>query len=337
MMSKNIPNYIDIACCTLLLPAMIMFMPVEYWFQDNPFFVGLLIAWLYAVYFINRRLCTPMFFQKKQVYRAVLWIILAIGITYCFILYSRGVSPLDDPFDNKAIGRIRRLSVWFIFFMITCFSFMIGFLIELHKRTLAHQAIEHEKNKAELALYKAQINPHFLFNTLNTLYGLMISGSKKAEPAFVKFTELLRYMYSNSTQDKTSVGEEINYIAEYIDLQLLRLNEHTKVCFTHQEDDTTLEIAPMILITFIENVFKYGISSHTDANLLIDIRVENGVLSLVTENPVQQRLLPPKEGIGISNCRKRLDLLYPKAYSLNISKTEEHFRVVLTIKLRETL
>lgn len=112
------------------------------------------------------------------------------------------------------------------------------------------------KKASTWQLYKAQINPHFLFNTLNTLYGLMISGSEKAEPAFVKFTELLRYMYSNSTQDKTSVDEEINYISEYIDLQLLRLNEHTNVCFTHQEDDTTLEIAPMILITFIENVFK---------------------------------------------------------------------------------
>lgn len=174
------------------------------------------------------------------------------------------------------------------------------------------------KKASTWQLYKAQINPHFLFNTLNTLYDLMISGSEKAEPAFVKFTELLRYMYSNSTPDKTSVSEEINYISEYIDLQLLRLNEHTNVCFTHQEDDTTLEIAPMILITFIENVFKYGISSHTDSNLLIDIRVENGVLSLVTENPVQQRLLPPKEGIGISNCRKRLDLLYPEAYTLDI-------------------
>ena len=337
MMDNTIPNYIDIACCTLLLPVMIMFMPVEYWFQDNPYFVVLLIAWLYAVYFINRRLCTPLLFRRKQVYRTVLWMALAIGITYYFILYSRDVSPMDNPFDNKAIGRIRRLSVWFIFFMITCFSFMIGFLIELHKRTLAHQSIEHEKNKAELALYKAQINPHFLFNTLNTLYGLMISGSEKAEPAFVKFTELLRYMYSNGTQDKTSVGEEINYISEYIDLQLLRLNEHTKVRFIHQEDDTTLEIAPMILITFIENTFKYGISSHTDSNLLIDIRVENGMLSLVTENPVQQRLLPPQKGIGISNCRKRLDLLYPEAYTLVITNTEDNFSVVLTIMLRENL
>lgn len=171
IMNKNIPNYIDIACCTFLLPAMIMFMPVEYWVQDNP----------------------------------------------------------------------------------------------------------------------------------------------------------------KSTQDKTSVGEEINYISEYIDLQLLRLNEHTNVCFTHQEDDTTLDIAPMILITFIENVFKYGISSHTDGNLWIDIRVENGVLSLVTENPVHQRLLPPQEGIGISNCSRRLDLLYPEAYTLDITKTKELFRVVLTI------
>lgn len=334
MINRNILNYIDIACCIILLPAMIMFMPLEYWFQDNPFFVVLLIIWLYGVYFVNRRFCTPILFQKKQIFQVVLWVLFTVVVTYCFILYSHDVSPLADPFDNKAIGRIRRLSVWFIFFMITCFSFMIGFLIELHKRTLAHHAIEHEKNKAELALYKAQINPHFLFNTLNTLYGLMISQSEKAEPAFVKFTELLRYMYSNSTQDKTTIGEEINYISEYIDLQLLRLNEHTNVCFTHREDDMSFEIAPMILITFIENAFKYGISSHIDSTISIDIQVKDGVLSLITENPVQKMLLPLKEGIGVSNCRKRLDLLYPNAYTLDIAKTEEYYKVVLTIKLK---
>lgn len=334
MINKNIPTYIDIACCTILLPVMIMFMPVEYWFPDNPFFVVLLITWLYSIYIINRRLCTPILFRKKQIYLAILWILLTVGVTHCFVLYSRDVSPLDDPFDDKTIGRIRRLSVWFIFFMITCFSFMIGFLIQLYKRTLAHQAIEFEKNKAELALYKAQINPHFLFNTLNTLYGLIISQSEKAEPAFVKFTELLRYMYSNNKLDKTPVKEEINYISKYIDLQLLRINEHTKVCFTHQEDDPNLEIAPMILITFIENAFKYGISSHIDSTISILIKVENGILSLVTENSIHKIPSQSQNGIGISNCRKRLDLLYSQVYTLDIQKTEKYYKSTLTIKLK---
>lgn len=335
MMNKNIPTYIDIACCAILLPPMLMFMPVEYWFPDNPFFVILLFAWLYGIYFINRRLCTPMLFRKKQIYLAGLWMLLAIAVTYGLVLWSRSVSPVDNPFDYKTIGRVRRLSVWFIFFMTACFGFMMGFLIELHKRMLAQQAIESEKNKAELALYKAQINPHFLFNTLNTLYGLMISGSEKAESAFVKFTGLLRYMYSNSTQDKTPVGEEINYIEEYIGLQLLRVNEHTKVCFTHQEDDLHLEIAPMILITFVENAFKYGISSHTDSVITVSIRVADGVLTLVTENPVHP--VPPssKQGIGISNCRKRLDLLYPQAYTLDIQQTGDYYKSVLTIRLKQ--
>lgn len=333
MTDKKVLIAIDIACCVILLPAMIMFMPVEYWFPDKPLFVVLIIIWLYGIYFINRRICTPMLFRKKQIFQALLWVCFTIIVTYCFILYSRDISPLEDPFANKAIGRIRRLSVWFIFFMITCFSFMIGFLIELHKRTLAHQAVEHEKNKAELALYKAQINPHFLFNTLNTIYGLMISQSEKAESAFLKFTELLRYIYSNSTQDKTSIGEEINYISKYIDLQLLRLNEHTKVYFTHNEDDASIEIAPMILITFIENAFKYGTSSYSDGVISIDIQMKNGILSLATYNQIQKKLLPPKEGIGISNCRKRLDLLYSGAYTLNIVKTEKIHKVALTINL----
>lgn len=333
MINRNILDCVDIACCVILLPAMIMFMPVEYWFRDNSIFVILIIIWFYTIYFVNRRYSTPLLFNKKQVFRVMLWMLFSIIVTYCFIVYSRDVSPFDNPFDNKTIGRIRKLSVWFIFFMITCFSFTIGILIELHKRTIAHQAIEHEKNKAELALYKAQINPHFLFNTLNTIYGLMISRSENAEPAFVKFAELLRYMYANSTQDKTSLGKEINYISEYIDLQLLRLNEHTEVHFTHQEDDTSIEIAPMILITFIENTFKYGTSSYSDSVVIIDIQVDNGILTLMTQNQIQKKIVTSKEGIGISNCRKRLDLLYRNAYSLDIAKTEDFYKVVLTVKL----
>lgn len=331
---KNIPVYIDIICCAVLLPAMIVFMPLKYWFTDNPVFVIVLLLWLYAVYFINRRLSTPLLFQGKKKYWVGLLFILTALVTYGFVRYSVDVAPIPDPFEEKTVLRMRELSVWFMFFIVTCFSFATGFLIELQKRALAQQAIEYEKKKAELALYKAQINPHFLFNTLNTLYGLVISQSEKAEPTFVKFTELLRYMYAKSTEDRTSIGDEIDYISQYIELQQLRLNEHTKVDFTHQEDDTSIEIAPMILITFVENAFKYGTSSHKDSVVSISIRVENGRLLLVTENPIFPGSASNKEGIGINNCRKRLDLLYPGAYSLDILETTEQFKIALDIKLK---
>mgnify|MGYP000603399381 CR=1 FL=1 len=101
----------------------------------------------------------------------------------------------------------------------TCFSF---------RQILSKQEIEAEKNKAELALYKAQINPHFLFNTLNALYGLVLTKSDKTESAFIKFSNILKYMYAQTTSDLISISNEVEYIRQYVDLQSLRLNKHTK-------------------------------------------------------------------------------------------------------------
>ena len=118
--------------------------------------------------------------------------------------------------------------------------------------------IEAEKNRAELALYKAQINPHFLFNTLNALYGLVLTKSDKTESAFIKFSNILKYMYAQTTMETISINNEVEYIRQYVDLQSLRLNKHTQVVFETQIDDEHAKIPPMILITFVENTFKYG-------------------------------------------------------------------------------
>lgn len=335
MVDKKILAYIDIACCLILFPAMIMFMPVEYWFPDSPMFVMLIVAWLYCVYFVNRKICTPLLFMRRRVVYVLLWVVFSLFVTYLMIWYSRGVSPLDDPFVNKSIGRMRRLSVWFIYFMVFCFSFMIGMLIELHRQAMERQSIEQGKRNAELALYKAQIDPHFLFNTLNTLYGLVVSQSEKTEDAIVKFSGLMRYMYVNAARDKVSMKEEVGYISEYIELQRLRLNGHTRIDFSCRLDDNDLEIAPMILMTFVENAFKYGTSSHFDSEITISICVSDGILSLSVDNMVMRRRLTDKDGIGIDNCRKRLELLYPGAYRLDITNADDRYKVALIIELKK--
>ena len=151
---------------------------------------------------------------------------------------------------------MRAQTVWFFFLVVTGFSLSIELIFELFRQILSKQEIEAEKNKAELALYKAQINPHFLFNTLNALYGLVLTKSDKTESAFIKFSNILKYMYAQTTSDLISISNEVEYIRQYVDLQSLRLNKHTKVVFETEMDDEQIQIPPMILITFVENSFQ---------------------------------------------------------------------------------
>ena len=227
---------------------------------------------------------------------------------------------------------------WFMYLVTVCFSIAVGLLTELYKQIMARQASEFEKKKAELALYKAQINPHFLFNTLNTIYGLMITQSQKAETAFMQFIDLIKYMYTKATQDTVNIEEEAEYIGQYIELQKNRIDEkRTHIYYSYSADESAknTRIAPMILITFIENALKYGASSHIESDIIISLKVNNGTLTLFTENHTVNPKPENKEpGIGIANCKKRLELLYPGKHNLEISNTNGIFTVNLILKLK---
>lgn len=211
----------------------------------------------------------------------------------------------------------------------------VGLLTELYHQIMQRQAVEFEKKKAELALYKAQINPHFLFNNLNTLYAMVVTGSPQAEDAFTQFISLMKYMYAHNTKDKIPIRTETEYIRQYIELQKYRMPKDFHIHFSYEHDETEqLGIAPMILITFVENVFKHGVSSHQPGDAYICIQAQNGELLFTTRNPLLNHSpINESKGIGIENCRKRLELLYPHRYDLRIEKKEGLFHVTLRINL----
>lgn len=247
--------------------------------------------------------------------------------------------PLPENANSKLPLEFRRhlhsQTVWFFFLIISGFGLAIEVIFELFRQMLARQEMEAEKNRAELAMYKAQINPHFLFNTLNTLYGLVITKSDQTESAFVKFSNILRYMYHNASVEKINIESELEYISQYVELQQLRLNHHTKVIFESRTDQESVKIPPMILITFVENAFKYGTSSSKDCTILIRIIVEDGTLFFKTCNSIMREKEQDAPSIGIENCRKRLRLLYPERFTLltERDKKRNEFRTKLTIQL----
>lgn len=346
MNNKYLPLGIDLFFCLVLLPALIMLLPVERWLANNSTFVVLLVGWLYAVYFLTRKACVPMLFRSRRQLVVALCILAGtVLLTWLLTQYQmefpfRGEHPRPERVRraaNLTKIRLHQQGTWFLYLVTVCFSIAVGLLTELYRQMTERQSVEFEKKKAELALYKAQINPHFLFNTLNTLYGLMLAQSEKAEAAFMQFIGLVKYMYTRATQDKVDVAEEAEYIRRYIELQKNRLDEsRTHVTYAYDNDQACphVQIAPMLLITFVENALKYGTSSHTESDIRIGIRVKEGVLHFTADNQVVNPRPTDKEpGIGIANCRKRLELLYPSAHRLDIAEAEGWYRVRLEIRL----
>ena len=308
----RISIYIDLIFSFIILPLLIMLVPVEKWIIHHTYFMILLIVYVYLLYFTYRKVNIPGLIMQRQFRLVVLLMVVLVFITWTI---SQIPIPKDDfinaPRDWGIRQHIRSLSVWFFFFVVTGFSLAIELMFELFKQILSKQEIEAEKNKAELALYKAQINPHFLFNTLNALYGLVLTKSDKTESAFIQFSDILKYMYTQTTLDTIPICNEIT-----------------------ETDDEQAQIPPMILITFVENAFKYGTSSDVDCTIYIQIVVKEGVLHFETENTIMKEKKEPTPAIGIENCRKRLELLYPDRFSLTTGREGNQFKTRLTIQLQ---
>lgn len=335
MKNNRIALYIDLLFCLVIIPLVIMLLPVDRWIVTNTAFLATLIAYVYILYFTYRRACLPRLFMQKRFIHILILLAVLVTIT---VLLTHFPMPAEHITGNarqmEARIHMRTQTIWFFFLMVTGFSLAIELTFELFRQILSRQAAETEKNKAELALYKAQINPHFLFNTLNTLYALVISGSEKTESAFIKFSNILRYMYSQSGSELIPAEREADYIRQYVELQEMRLNRHTQVSLTIDVTARQISIPPMILITFVENAFKYGTSSDTDCTIRIHISIDEDRLHMETENTVMRKRENKSQGIGISNCRKRLELLYPGKYELNTSETNGIYKVLLNIRLQ---
>ncbi|WP_276482035.1 sensor histidine kinase [Paraflavitalea pollutisoli] len=188
-----------------------------------------------------------------------------------------------------------------------------------------------DKAQAELSFLKAQINPHFLFNTLNNIYSLAVTNSEHTAASIMKLSNILRYITDESAMDLVSLQDEIDCIRDFIALQQLRLGQKTVVSLNVEGPTETLSIPPLVLMTFVENAFKYGISSHHTSTIDITIKVDGRHIYFHCSNALFPRKQTERTGIGITNTQQRLEHLYPNRHSLNISTENNLFTVVLEL------
>lgn len=210
---------------------------------------------------------------------------------------------------------------------------ILSFLLSANKKWKLSQE---EKQKAELQYLKSQVNPHFLFNTLNGIYSLSLENSTKTPDAIVRLSELMRYIITEINKDLVPLQNEIQNIQYYIDLQRLRLGNTVKVNFTKTNVNPDIEISPLLLIPFVENAFKYGVSPEIESEISISLIVSNSEIIFATANKKQKfRDSTNSTNTGLENVKRRLELAYPASHQLLINDTETDYFVELKLGIKK--
>lgn len=219
--------------------------------------------------------------------------------------------------------------------------FMVGLVfgveITRQKNLLKEQIsqLKSEKLDQELTMLKAQINPHFLFNTLNNIYGMALKKADETPDVILQLSKIMRYNIYEAAEKSISIEKDLENIKDFIQIQKIR-HHHLTIRFRENMDNPSQEISPLILIQFVENAFKYGVSeSLGNSFITIDIELKNGILTYYIENSKEEKPHQHSTKIGLKNIRRQLELLYPN-HQLNVEDKADRYIVQLKIDFNDT-
>ncbi len=313
-------------------------------YYDDPKYIGIvgslfLTMWvdIAAAYFTVYYLLPKFLFKRKYWQFALLFLLsaaVAILIQRVLVFY------VSAPIFWQESGKV--MTFWKInpFYSFMNIYSVVGLFaaVKLFKLYFKNQQIKTElenKNKSsELALLRSQLNPHFLFNTLNNIDSLIVSNPEKASDAIIKLSEIMRFTLYDADNDRVTLEKEISFLENFIALQQLRLKNPFFVNFDIDGKCTGKSIAPMLFIPFVENAFKHGLKSVVAPGIEIKLKCEYQTIIFEVSNhfsSLEDQNKDETSGIGLVNTEKRLALLYPEKHKLTITKKEGIFKVVLTI------
>ncbi|HEX3080583.1 MAG TPA: histidine kinase, partial [Puia sp.] len=226
---------------------------------------------------------------------------------------------------------------YFLVFFVSATGVSIRLSFDRLKAIAEVRKMEKEKSVAELELLKNQINPHFLFNALNSIYYKIERSNTEARETLQEFSEMLRYQLYDCDKEWVPVQKELSFLRSYIELQKARLNSNYIVDYEGFDTNVSSEISPFLLMPLIENCFKY-VSNYPDQtnSILMKMQVEEDHLLLETFNTCEASAAADTGGIGLENVKKRLRLLYPGRHELKIKSDENSYNICLKLKLHET-
>lgn len=291
------------------------------------------------VCYTNIFVLLPAYFEKKKLskYLVRFALLLLLGISLS-ILYNRYINYSFSKEDGLLFFPSIGLHIA-LFFFYSALSLVYALTIEWYRNEKTRNRILQEKLTSELNFLKAQINPHFLFNTLNNLYSIAQKHDiHELTTGISELSKLMRYMLYESDTPFVSLEKEIRYLESFIEIQKLRYeNEEFIVNFDKKGKLDNIQIAPMILLPFVENAFKHGISLEENSVVNILLDTTDGNIYFRVRNKVfeDQKYADSASGIGLKNVEKRLDLIYPKKHVLNIDKGKDHYTIELSIQYHD--
>ena len=248
----------------------------------------------------------------KRIYRIALFLIGIIIVIF------------NDTF-GKLEGFVEFIAFYFIIIFVTISHW-------LFKQIKSIIRLKNEKAKTELMHLKSQVNPHFFFNMLNNLYGLVDKDSKTAQELILKLSDMMRYSIYDGEKDTVLLSEEITYLQNYIELHKMRYHKVIDIQFNIEIKDNDYEIMPLLFIILLENAFKHGVENlRENAYVHINLVAYNNEVKFEIENNFDDIHDNQESGIGLRNLKRRLELVYPKNHTLTIAKTDNTYNAKLNI------
>lgn len=345
---KTIPPVIHIVFCAaiFIFPLLVM---SRYGIADSKYYTGYLIRTgiLIVLFYINYLfLIDKLLFKKQFVPYIIINVVIIGGIillqNFIFELLI-GPPPTSEIRKQEGTPRppyeLRILGDYILIIFVIGMSVALKATKRWYKDSINLEAVKAAQLEADLKNLRSQLNPHFLFNTLNNIYSLIPIDSEKAQESVHRLSKLLRYiLYENETKF-VPVDKEIEFTQNYIDLMRLRISPNVKLNVLIKNENCDKQIASLLFITLIENAFKHGINNGSDSFIDIKIYVDNekGILCTVENSlaETEDNIEPGNSGIGLTNLRKRLDLIYPDNHELRIEKRGKSFFVLLCINFND--
>lgn len=272
--------------------------------------------------------------QYKQLFILLSLLIVISSLIFRFTIY-KVVQPYYYPESEFHFWNFAKM-LWgtFEIFSVAAIAVSIKLFKQKYESVEREQELQKEKLQTELSFLKAQINPHFLFNTLNNIYGLSLKNSPQTSDAILKLSELLQFMVHDGAAEKIKLADEIKTLKDYIELEKLRYGNRLSVIFEQEIDNDEELIAPLLLIPFVENSFKHGASqSRFNSSISIQLKLNEGLLNFCVSNSKEGNS-ENVTGIGLKNISRQLELIYGKHHQLEIKNQSNTFEVELTINLK---
>ncbi len=294
-----------------------------------------------SLFFINSLILIPDVIKKRQ--KSWLYLFLIVGLIGVAVVIKLGIAFIYPEiilqFKTRT-GKVEFLQydhfiikALFTSGFLVVISSLLKFATDWFSNERIQRSLESEKKDMELQFLKSQLNPHFLFNSLNNIYSLAYQKSDKTADAILKLSEIMRYMIYESNDSWVALSKEVEYVQSYIELQKLRFKDGAAVELTLNGEIDNQHVVPLILISFVENAFKHGVANDPEDPIRINIIANQKILHFSITNKKSKTNKDAMGGVGLNNVERRLQLLYPDRYKLNIVNSATHYTSELMLDI----